>query len=418
LTVESESVKSTVDELHSWAGQLASESRSPNWVAGWYVWPEAVLRVQHQLETMKAGIIGLVGLQGVGKSSALRALHNSTKSESILFKWRRHRELYRSLLDGSHEASEDFLREYWRRLRERPSAKLSSPVPRESDLRKRLLSIEEEMKLVEVDTKILDDPDFRIGQPELESAEGELSRDALRTLQETTWLEMLQNNKTVLIDTPDYSKTDRRLMAKDLQEIYWLWLNLAKSDNAPNIVLAIQKEMFTGHFFFDKMQKIELEPLQPEAMLEAYKRRFATTDPFTDQALLTLARMSRGIFRRFLRYITLTLDLWQTRSEPREPVDSATVKDAVTVDRLAEDMELELVELFPKQSDLRIQAVRLLMHLEESGPQKQSELAERLGMEDYAISRLLAKLELNRYISRTRSGTDKIVDTDKKEAAA
>jgi hypothetical protein len=364
---------------------------------------------------MKAGIIGLVGLQGVGKSSALRALHSSMKSKSIRFKWRRQHELYRSLLDGSHEASEDFLREYWCRLRERPSAKLSSRVPREGDFRKRLLSIEEEMKLVEVDTKILSDRDYRIGQAEVESAEAELSRDAVRTVQEATWLEMLRNKKTVLIDTPDYSKTDRRLMAKDMQEIYWLWLSLAKSGNGPNIVLAIQKEMFTGHFFFDKMEKIELRPLEPRQMLDAYKRRFTTTDPFTEEALVTLARMSRGIFRRFLRYIMLTLDLWQIRPEPREPIDSETVKEAVTVDRLAEDMELELVELFPKQSDLRIQAVRLLIHLEESGPQKQSELAERLGMEDYAMSRLLAKLELHRYIARQRSGTDKIVSVTKKE---
>jgi len=271
------------------------------------------------------------------------------------------------------------------------------------------------MKSVEIHTKILNDPDFRIGQPELESAEAELSRDALGRVQETAWFEMLRNKKVVLIDTLDYSKTDRRLMAKDLQEIYWLWLNVAISDDGPNIVIAIQKEMFRGHFFFDKMQKIELEPLQPEAILEAYKRRFTTTEPFTEEALLMLARMSRGIFCRFLRYITLTLDLWQTRSEPHEPIDSAAVKEAVAVDRLAEDMELELVELFPKQSDLRIQAVRLLMHLEESGPQKQTELAERLGMEDYAISRLLAKLELHRYISRARSGTDKIVVTTKRE---
>jgi DNA-binding MarR family transcriptional regulator len=85
------------------------------------------------------------------------------------------------------------------------------------------------------------------------------------------------------------------------------------------------------------------------------------------------------------------------------------VKEAVTVERLAEDMELELVELFPKQSDLRLQAVGLLMHLEEFGPKKQSELVEELGMEDYAMSRLLAKLELHRYIVRRREGTDKIV---------
>jgi len=79
------------------------------------------------------------------------------------------------------------------------------------------------------------------------------------------------------------------------------------------------------------------------------------------------------------------------------------------VERLAEDMELELAELFPKQSDLRLQAVRVLMHLEESGPKKQAELAEELGLEEYAMSRLLAKLELHRYIARRREGTDKIV---------
>ena len=53
-------------------------------------------------------------------------------------------------------------------------------------------------------------------------------------------------------------------------------------------------------------------------------------------------------------------------------IDATTVKEAVTTEWLVEDMEAELVELFPKQSDLRLQAVRLLMHLEESGPKKQS----------------------------------------------
>jgi DNA-binding MarR family transcriptional regulator len=72
-------------------------------------------------------------------------------------------------------------------------------------------------------------------------------------------------------------------------------------------------------------------------------------------------------------------------------------------------MELELVELFPKQSDLRLQAVRLLMHLEESGLKRQTELTEELGMEAYAMSRLLAKLELHRNVVRRRDGTDILV---------
>ena len=81
----------------------------------------------------------------------------------------------------------------------------------------------------------------------------------------------------------------------------------------PNFVIAVQKEMFRDHFFFDKMEKVELEPLRPEQMVEVYRKRFKTIKPFTEDALLTLARMSRGIFRRFLIYITLTLQHWETK---------------------------------------------------------------------------------------------------------
>lgn len=115
-------------------------------------------------------------------------------------------------------------------------------------------------------------------------------------------------------------------------------------------------------------------------------KRFKSTEPFTEEALLTIARMSRGIFRRFLRYITLTLDLWETNPTPPKTIETTLVKQAITAERLAEDMELELSELFPKQSDLRLQAIRLLLHLSESGPQEQSHLAEELGIEPYAIS--------------------------------
>ena len=103
----------------------------------------------------------------------------------------------------------------------------------------------------------------------------------------------------------------------------------------------------------------------------------------------------------------MTLRHWERGR--KGPIYTTIVKEAVTVERLAEDMELELAELFPKQSELRLQAVRLLMHFEESGPRKQTELAEELGIEDYAMSRLLAKLELHRYVARRREGTDKVV---------
>jgi hypothetical protein len=119
--------------------------------------------------------------------------------------------------------------------------------------------------------------------------------------------------------------------------------------------------------------------------------------------------MSRGIFRRYLQYVTLTLQYWQAKPEPQNPINPETVKTAITTERLAEDMELELSELLPKQSELRLKSVQLLLHLQESGPKRQTQLTKDLGLEPYKLSRLLEKLELHKYVKRKRDGIDKIV---------
>lgn len=302
--------------------------------------------------------------------------------ETILFKWRRQADLFQSLLNGTHGASGSFLREYKARLVEILLPQFPSLFDRPQEV--------------------------NVGWAE--RSVGITNAEKLRKL---AWLEMLRGKKIILIDMPDYSKTDKRMMAKDLDEIYWLWsaLTLPRDldPKKPNVVIAIQKEMFGSHFFFDKMQKIELEPLQPGQMIQAYRRRFNGSEPFTEDALLSLASLSRGICRRFLRYISLTLDLWEAEGRKTELVDVSTVKGAVTTERLGEDMELELSELFPKHSELRSQALRVLLGLQEFGPTKQSQLAEKLDIEEYALSRLLTKLELRHYIKRLREGNDKIV---------
>ena len=360
---------------------------------------------------MSGAIFGLVGLQGVGKSSALLVIHacnifseneawrKKYKSdpnpqyeyEMIRFKWRRESELFPSLFNGTHEASESFLRKY------------------RAILFEKLIGYN-----VYLEKSLIDNPQ----RLNIDWAELKMRKTIAKKLRQIAWLQMLREKKTILIDMPDYSKTDRRLIAKDLEGIYWLWDSLSKilsptNKTSPNLVIAIQKEMFQSHFFFDKMIKIELQPLTPEQMLEAYQKRFKNFHPFTKDALLTLARMSRGIFRRFLRYITLTLDHWNAQPNPRDTIDKETVEEAIPYERLVEDMETELLELFPKQSDLRLQAVQLLMRLSESGPKKQSILAGELGLESYVMSRLLTKLELHHYVTRERDGTDKIVTLTK-----
>jgi hypothetical protein len=98
---------------------------------------------------MNGGIIGLVGLQGVGKSSALQAIFRSRIEQAnrrwqedgekgpippseyrvVLFKWRREPGLSKSLLNGSHEAFESFLSAYLPELLELSSTLTPSVTP-------------------------------------------------------------------------------------------------------------------------------------------------------------------------------------------------------------------------------------------------------------------------------------------------
>ena len=397
-----------ISDIYSWASRLTSEERWLIYTSTCYVWPKSILQILHRLEHMRGGIIGLLGLQGVGKSSALSALYhtrvqkegrrtlNAVEKENtinttqeldiILFKWRRQQELFQTLLDGTHETSADFRYNYSLSLIE--------------DLKRKYPQDPTVLSNISVHPYTLD----------IHWAESKLGKSEVNETRRITWLKILRDKKVILIDTPDYSKTDRRMMAKDLDDIYWIWHTLTQSETrAPTFVIAVQKEMFRGHYFFDKMIKIELQPLSPELMLEAYLKSLKKIYPFSKESILTLAQMSRGVFRRFLKYITITLDFWTNSKNQKIPINPDLVKQAITQDRLAEDMELELLELFPKHSDLRLYAVHLLLHLSESGPQSQSQLSEILDLEPYKLSRLLSKLELYKYINRKRKGIDKIV---------
>jgi hypothetical protein len=398
------------DDVRVWAGLLAGESRGEAWVNGGYAAPDTVVRIARQLDTLRSGgLICLIGSQGVGKSSALMALYQ-WRPDTILLKWRRERELHTSFLENTRKTSHAYLYRY--------SIKLDYEL--ESKLRLSALNPADRLSLEQFSESIV-----RLEQegvlysscPDIAWAESKMDKSTVQRLRQDTCFEVLLEKEVILIDTPDYSKTDRRRMAKDLESIHWLWNKIASS-GGPTIVFAVQKEMSEGHFFLDKANKFELEPLQPERMVQVYVRRFQSTEPFTEKALLKLAEMSRGIFRRFLRYILLSLDRWECKPDSTEVIDEDLLVQAVPVERLAEDMELELFALFPKHSDLRLLAVRLIMLLEERGERRQSELEDLLGVKDYALSRLLAKLETAHYVTRRREGNDKVVSLYAPKTAA
>jgi len=61
LRVRSKTIIVNVTILDECVSQLASESRKIDWVFYWNVWPDAISRIIKQLETMRGGIVGLIG---------------------------------------------------------------------------------------------------------------------------------------------------------------------------------------------------------------------------------------------------------------------------------------------------------------------------------------------------------------------
>jgi hypothetical protein len=394
---------SNIDKVRIWTRHVAAETYG-QLAAIYYVCPEGVAALAQELDVW-SGLVGLLGSLGVGKTNALLALYwgkvpgmKGDRTERVLFKWRGERELYDSLLQEDHELSSEFIQEYAQHL----FGALES-LPKRRRLSRDTGKYVEFVKYMNRCSERGDHGPT----PDIHWAESQIGRSYAKELRRRAWFDILEMKRVILIDTPDYSKTDKRRIDRDLTDISLFWNRLANR-SGPSIVVAIQQEMFRDHFFLGKMRKVELVPLSADQMLRAYRLRFDTLEPFAEEALLTLAHMSRGIFRRFKNYLSLTLDLWVSGGRSGR-IDPATVRRAVPIERIAEDMELELKPLFPKHSELSVMAVRVLLDLEENGSQKQSDLATKFEMEAFETSRLMNKLESFGYVRRHRDGTDKIV---------
>lgn len=224
-----------------------------------------------------------------------------------------------------------------------------------------------------------------------------------------------------LIDTPDYGRCDLRKINRDLTQIFNVWNEVRKrlhygTLQEPNVkgihqrftgnfVIFLQKELIKpkDHFFLRKMDIVELKSLTTNELLEAFEMRFTTFDPFTEESLTLIAELSRGIFRRFMRYIQLTLENMIERGSTEVTVGD--VKAVITEEIIMEDMELEFYDMFKNERYTR-HAVRILNFLRDAGQTDQKTIAEELGIHATILGRIVATLEENGYVKRVR-GTGK-----------
>ena len=119
--------------------------------------------------------------------------------------------------------------------------------------------------------------------------------------------------------------------------------------------------------------------------------------------------MSRGIYRRFLKYIHLILE---NETDETHTITKEDVRKNVTDEQLLSDREQELAEIFPKSPQSRLYALRVMQFLETHGAVNQKELAKAVGVEEYALSRILDILELHHEMRRERRGLENMALTE------
>jgi len=354
---------------------------------------------------MHGGLIGLVGRQGVGKSSAMTALADhlpGTKlspSEKVLFKWRNPPQLYDVFFDPGNPSHKEFLMHYSRKLADELAG---------LRVHWRDMYVQDRIEHFEasIENKI-ESRNLKGLEAEADWAESVLGKRTVSKLRKQIWLLMVSWKFVILIDTPDYPKTDKRRMNRDLDEIHWLWDSLITRGRNATMVIAVQKEMSQDHFFLDKMQPVELRPLSTEQILEGYMKQFGTFEPFTENAIKLLAQMSRGIFRRFIKYIYMTLE---NRDDTTEIIEE-DVRNSVSEQQLLLDNEEELSEIFPKSDQSQLQAMKIMQFLETHSV-NQKKLAESAGISEYALSRILDRLELHHKIRREKKGLENIIQIE------
>ena len=377
-----EKVDPKLMKIYEWTQELTAEDKGI--IRKYY--PTKAARDLAFLLTHKpnGNLIGMKGLQGTGKTTLLLALAQYLNSKNIkakYIKWTR--DWFKVEMDAIRTQ-----KSYRRALNNR----LSDIFYSYGTIHKKHSGLGKIPDRVDV-------KDTKRGKFDMEDIEIMLGTRETKRIQTYVTLENLATYDVLLIDMPDYSKTDKRMMNGDIHEIQTLWhkMRFELENYKTSFLVAIQKELFTGHFWFGKLLPITLEPLTAEDLVKAYKIYHKTPYPFNEDALFLLAKLARGVFRRFLRYIGLCFE----RTSFRAPITMEDVNNAVSLEQQLEDMKLEFANIF-KTEDQKLRAIQILRFLIDKKELNQKQIAEALDLGDMAVSRIMSSLNVRGYIRRVR----------------
>ncbi len=415
--------KISVEAVYQWSSCLTAEGRPSEWINE-YLWPDDISRLRERLKMTLRTLNIVSALQGAGKSSAFRALkfalerhYNADLSDKefdkkavsiVAFKWRPPEELAASF---EFNPWEGYKETFDQRVADRYLSRLTRVFEDRFADNKQIDSWLKEQKTEWEDPNLND-----IIEENQIFVESKVGKSFARQLKTEAYISALCDAGVILIDTPDYSKSDLRLMNRDVDAIQWLWQKVMEHPKSKaNFVIFLQKELSDNlrarHFFFGKGDVLQLKPLTPDQLIELYKLKWGDIWPFEEQALRRLARLSRGVPRRFLRYLSLSLESWMIKVPRPELINVALTEEVVTNEEVSKDMRAEITDQFPKSPEMQQKAIRLLTFvLDRPEGLNQKELARVLGLNEMETSRMLDRLESHGYVRREKGeGAEKLV---------
>jgi len=206
---------------------------------------------------------------------------------------------------------------------------------------------------------------------------------------------------------PDYSRSNANALVHDIAEIQRFWESMENRGNT-HLVIAIQKELVlkAPNFFWGKCDKYIVEPLTTQQLIEAYKLSNPDGDIFEPAALQLLGDLSRGIFRRFKKYMRLSIEANQERILP---MTKDLVERAITNEIVFQDLDQELADLFENEENRRC-ASKILGYLRNHDQVNVKTIASDIGISETMAQKIIQKLGLYNYIqTKHGEGKEKLV---------
>jgi len=407
-----------LEKIFKWTTALTTEqAESPD-----YVETRESLILKNRLTRLRGQLIAVLGMQGIGKT-ALRQHLAEELDNTLSLKWSGARDFARILTEATDYdeflAPDGYAAALIKAVNRRLGyVALSSETHYISKLIKEGFNIDTQLMGVIYrwsQGQAANNLSLKAGDAFIPQAEAYLSSRDLARVQDTYARAAVHQLDTILIDFPDYDRRTRAQALRDLNEFQLLWekMNFTPGagynpdDETPNLVLFWQAEAWQAdHFFQGKFTVLRLRVLTAAELTNLYINKFGDPWPFTEEALEALATLSRGIPRWYKKYIGLCLDEYLI--ENPELVTPHYIAEWITIDQLAEDMNRELMNIFPRSKKHRQRTAIVQLFLQEHGPTAQMDLTQRFFGPDEAAesesSRFFSKLEEGGYVIRLFEG--------------